>query len=205
MATPEGNKQMPNTYKCPRCRTALIKGVRKNDIDVWACPNHDGVAITLSEAWGHLQDDEVKAIWKAAKNGQPSSLKSPIFGKQMVRIEISVDNDEAEGNQGPDAFQIELDVSVDEQFIWFDAGELERMPDDIPNAPMSEEERKHIDEITKQFGDSLMRSFHKRENESLDGRLLNFVSAHKRMKVVHAWLAGLIERMTPGEASSPRR
>ena len=48
-------------------RATLIKGTQKNDIDCWACPNHDGVGITVSEAWGHLQDDEVKAIWKAAK------------------------------------------------------------------------------------------------------------------------------------------
>jgi hypothetical protein len=34
----------------------------------------------------------------------------------MVRIEITVDSDEEEGNRGPVAFQIELDVSVDEQY-----------------------------------------------------------------------------------------
>jgi len=192
-------------YNCPRCGTALTKGTQKTDLDVWACPNQDGVGITVSEAWGHLQDDEVKAIWNAAKNGQPSPLKSPVFGRDMVRIAISVDSDEEESNRGPDAFQMELDVSVDEQFIWFDSGELERMPDDIPNPAMSEEERKHIDEIAQQFGDSIMAGYHKRENESLDGKLLNFVASHKRMKRVHERLAGLVEAITPGESFSDKK
>jgi hypothetical protein len=177
---------------------ALTKGTQKNDIDIWACPNQDGVGMTLSEAWGHLQDDEVKAIWSAAKNGQPSHLKSPVRGTDMVRIEIPVDGDEEEGNRGSDAFQMELDVSVDEQFMWFDAGELERMPEDLPNPAMSEEERRHIDEIAQQFGESIMAAYHKRENESVDGRLLNFVASHKRLKRIHAQLARMVEAITPG-------
>jgi hypothetical protein len=188
---------VPIDYHCPRCRTTLIKGSLKNDIDSFACPNHDGVGITLSEAWGHLQDDEVKAIWRAAKTGRPSPLKSPLFGRDMVRIEITVDSDEEDGNRGPDTFELELDVSVDEQFIWFDAGELERMPDDLPNRPLSEAERAQIDAISRQFGDSLMASFHQRENASLSGRLLSFVAAHKRMQKVHASLARMIDAITP--------
>jgi Zn-finger nucleic acid-binding protein len=183
---------MPIETNCPRCRTPLTKGTLKNDIDSWACPNHHGVGITLSEAWGHLQDDEVKAIWSAAKNGQPSDLKSPALGKEMVRIEITVDSDEEEGNRGPDAFQIELDVSVDEQFIWFDAGELEKMPEDIPNPQMSEGERKHIEEIAQEFGDSMMANYDKRENESVTGKLYNFVASHRRMK-------RFIEAILPGK------
>ena len=167
-------------------------------MDTWACPNLDGVGMTLSEAWGHLQDDEVKAIWSAARNGQPSLLKSPIRGTDMVRIELLVDSDEEEGNRGSGAFQMELDVSIDEQFIWFDSGELERMPDDIPNPAMSREERNHIDEIAQQFGESIMANYHKRENESLDGKLLNFVAAHKRLKRVHEQLARMVESITPG-------
>ena len=185
-------------YHCPRCQTPLIKNTQKSDFDTWACPNHDGVGMTLSEAWGHLQDDEVKAIWRAAKNGRPSELKSPVFGRDMVRIEITVDEDEEDGNRGPGAFQMELDVSVDEQFIWFDAGELERMPDDIPNPPLSEAERKQIDAIAQQFGDALMASFHKSEDESLSGRMLNFVAAHKRLQQLHGSLARMVEAITPG-------
>ena len=93
-------------YACPRCRATLRKGTHKAGMDSWACPNHHGVAITLAEAWGHLQDDEIKAIWQAAKNGRPSGLKSPLRGTAMTRIEIPVDGDEEEGNRGPDAFQI---------------------------------------------------------------------------------------------------
>jgi Zn-finger nucleic acid-binding protein len=178
--------------KCPRCGTALIQGTQKNDIDAWACPNHHGVGITLSEAWGHLQDDEIRAIWRAAKNGQPSAPNSPALAGNMVRIEITVDSDEEEGNCGPGVFQIELDVDVDEQFIWFDSGELERMPDDLPNPDMSEEERKHVEEIAQQFGESIMTNYHKRENESLEGKLYNFVASHKRMKQ-------LVEAITPGK------
>lgn len=184
-------------YKCPQCRAPLIKATQENGIDCWACPSQDGFAITLSEAWGHLQDDEVKAIWKAAKTGQPSPLKSPVLGTDMVRIEITVDDDEEEGNRGPGAFQIELDVSVDEQFIWFDAGELERMPDDLPNTAISVDERRRLDEIARQFGDSIVANYQNRENESLDGKLLNFVASHKRMQRVHGRLARMLEAITP--------
>ena len=133
-------------------------------------------------------------------NGHSSRLKSPVLGRDMRRIEISVDSDEEEGNRGPGAFQMELDVNVDEQFIWFDSGELERMPDDIPNPPLSEEERKQIAEISQQFGDSIMAAYHKRENESLDGKLLNFVASHKRMRRVHERLARMVEAIMPGKS-----
>ena len=179
-------------YTCPRCGTTLTKGTHKNDIDSWACSNHHGVGISLSEAWGHLQDDEVKAIWSAAKNGHASPLKSPVLGKDMVRVEIAVDGDEEVGNRGPGAFQVELDVDVDEQFIWFDSGELERLPDDLPNPQMSEEDRKHLEEMAQQFGDQIMANYYKRENESLEGKLYNFIASHKRMKRV-------VEAIVPGK------
>jgi Zn-finger nucleic acid-binding protein len=173
--------------KCPRCSTTLVKGTQKNGIDGWACPNHHGVGITVTEAWNHLQDDEIRAIWRAAKKGEPSALD-----RNMVRVEITVDGDEEEGNRGSGAFQMELDVDVDEQFIWFDSGELERMPDDLPNPQMSEEDRKHVEEIAQQFGESIMANYRKRENESLDGKFYNFVASHKRMKQ-------LVEAITPGK------
>jgi hypothetical protein len=161
--------------------------------------------MTLSEAWGHLQDDEVKAIWSAAKSGQATSLKSPLRGTEMVRIEIPVDADEEEGNRGPGAFPMELDVSVEEQFIWFDSGELDRMPEDIPNPAMSAEDRRHIDEVAQQFGESIMAAYHKRESDSLDGRLLNFVASHKRLKIVHERLARMVEAITPRDTVRDKR
>ena len=178
--------------KCPRCGITLVKGTQKNGIDSWACPDHHGVGITLNEAWSHLQDDEIRAIWRAAKDGEAAALKSSTLNGNMVRIKVTVDGDEQEGNRGPDAFEIELDVDVDEQFIWFDSGELERMPDDLPNPPMSEEDRKHVEEIAQQFGESIMANDRKRENESLDGKLYNFVASHNRMKQ-------LVEAILPGK------
>jgi hypothetical protein len=126
-------------YLCPQCR-AVLKGVTKGDFDTWECSAGHGVGVTLTEAYNHLQEDEIHAIWQAAKTAPPSSLRSPVLGQPMVAVTVTVDDDEIEGNQGPGAHLVTLDVAPDEQFLWFHVVDLAAMPADLPNPLPSAEE-----------------------------------------------------------------
>ena len=59
---------------------------------------------------------------------------------------------EGEPGDGPDIGSVEIDVDVPNQFVWFDAGELEELPVDLPDAQPSPEELARITEIAAQFG-----------------------------------------------------
>lgn len=134
------------TYLCPQCRSTMA-AVKKDDFDTWECKDGHGVGFTVSEAHGRLQEDEIRSIWQAAKSAPPSSLKSPILGRPMVAITIVVDDDEIEGNEGPGARPVTVDVCLDEQFLWFQVVALENMPLDLPNPPAPPEELARIHQI----------------------------------------------------------
>jgi len=133
-------------YLCPKCRISLAP-VTKGDFDTWECADGHGVGLTLTEAYGHFQEDEIRAIWKAAKDAPRSSLKSPVLGHPMVAITVAVDDDEIEGNEGHGARLVTLDVAPDEQFLWFEVGEFNSMPGDLPNPAPSAEEQARLEEI----------------------------------------------------------
>lgn len=134
------------TYLCPQCRSTMA-AVKKDDFDTWECTGGHGVGFTVTEAHGRLQEDEIRAIWQAAKSAPQSSLKSPILGRPMVAVTIVVDDDEIEGNEGPGARPVTLDVCPDEQFLWFQVVALESMSRDLPNPPAPPEELARIHQI----------------------------------------------------------
>lgn len=139
-------------YLCPKCRTSLLP-VTKGDFDTWECADGHGVGLTLTEAYGHFQEDEIHAIWKAAKNGPKSSLQSPALGQPMVAVTVAVDDDEIKGNEGPGSRLVTLDVAPDEQFLWFHVGDFHSMPGDLPNPLPSAEELARVEVIRAQAKD----------------------------------------------------
>lgn len=143
--------------RCPICGDQLRLG-RHDELDHWACPHAHGFAITLTEAYGQLQDDEISRLWQLARQAPPGPLRSPFGSHLMVRFELSYDDDEhPHGHElaGPSLGTVELDVDLEHQFIWFDEGEFEQLPADLPNEPVSEEILAREAQIREQFGDDL--------------------------------------------------
>ncbi|MEZ5270412.1 MAG: hypothetical protein R2789_18335 [Microthrixaceae bacterium] len=116
--------------RCPHCQVELELGAT-GEVDHWSCPRPHGLAMTLSEAHGRLQNDEVAELWELALEAPQGPLPSPFGGPNMVRFVLPWDLDEArEGEPGDteNLGAVELDVDLDNRFIWFDTGELEELP-----------------------------------------------------------------------------
>jgi hypothetical protein len=157
-------------YQCPRCRSTLA-AVTNGNFDTWECREGHGIGLTLTEAYGRLQEDEIRAIWAAAKDAPASALKSPVLGHPMVAITVTVDDDELEGNEGPGAHLVTLDVAPGEQFLWFHVVDLESMPTDLPNPQPSKEEVAKLEALRKQSSNAIERDLAARDADDVGYRI----------------------------------
>lgn len=151
------------SYSCPQCRAALV-AVAKGEVDTWECADGHGVGLTLSEAYGHFQEDEIRAIWKEAQGAPQSALLSPLLGHPMVSITVAVDEDETEGNRGEGARFVTLDVAPAEQFLWFEVIDYTAMPADLPNPPPSAAEVAKMEELAKMSREGIAKAAEARES-----------------------------------------
>lgn len=153
------------------------------ELDYWSCPAGHGLAMTLSESHQRLQDDEVAELWQLARAAEPGPLTSPFGRRRMVRVTLPYDADEAPagessgtadaGTQGT----VVLDVDLEEQFIWFDAGELDLLPEDLANPEPSAEELAQIAQIRATFGRDLEADQDARDDHELSERIYRHIAA----------------------------
>jgi hypothetical protein len=159
---------------CPIGGEALQLG-SSGEVDHWSCPAGHGLALTLSEGHARLQDDEVAELWQRARAAGPGPLDSPFGRRRMVRLELPYDADELPtdapgGGQAP-AGVVVLDVDLEEQFIWFDAGELDALPEDLANAAPAAEVLAREAEIRARFGADVEDALAARDDHELTERL----------------------------------
>lgn len=161
--------------KCPQCSAELKLG-KNGQVDAWSCPAGHGLGITISEAYGRVQEDEIHRIWEAAKTAPPARHSCPLCGDPMVSVTVGVDLDEAaEGEAGdqPDTAHVSLEVCRDDPFFWFDAGELDGFPQDLPNPEPSPEEQKKIDLVVNTFARNLEQAYEAEENRGIMNKVAN--------------------------------
>ena len=91
----------PDSPTCPTCQAVLALGANGYDT-FWSCPNGHGAACTMTAAYGHVQEDEIKAIWQGSKDAAAGERSCPMCGTPMVDVSVKVDADEAEANQPGD-------------------------------------------------------------------------------------------------------
>jgi len=142
---------------CPTCREELT--LQADDtFDAWVCPSGHGLAFTLSEAYERLREDEIHEIWQRARSADvaTSTRGCPMCGATMVAVPCE---------------SITLDVCVIDEVLWFDAGELDRLPPDVPAAAPSAEEAAQLETVTEQFGDALTAGWDAEEQATITGRL----------------------------------
>jgi hypothetical protein len=130
--------------------------------------------MTLSESYERLQEDEIGLLWSLARDAAPGPLGSPFDGTPMRRFALPYDADEvpegADGD-GADLGTVQIDVDVANQFVWFDAGELDVLPEDRPDPEPSAAELAKVAEIATQFGAGIESAAHEREADDLSERL----------------------------------
>ena len=165
---------------CPVCGVELQLG-SSGALDRWSCTAGHGLAMTLSESYERLQEDEIGNLWKLALDADTGPLLSPFDGIPMRRFSLPYDADEipeGEPGDGPDLGSVEIDVDVANEFVWFDAGELDRLPVDLPDAEPTAEELAKIAEITAQFGAGIEAAAHEREADDVAEKFYRRVAGH---------------------------
>ncbi len=166
---------MYGSPQCPRCGAELKLGA-SGRLDAWACLAGHGVGLTLSEVHERAQEDELSRLWEAAQTAASGGHACPMCDRAMVTVTIGVDSDELVDRRvedTPEASRVSLEVCRDDQFIWFDPGELDELPEDLPDAQPSAAEVVQIDRITTAYERELDAAY---EDDSLLGRFADRVS-----------------------------
>lgn len=165
---------------CPICGIELQLG-SSGPLDYWSCTAGHGLAMTLSESYERLQEDEIALLWQRARAGEAGPLSSPFDGRPMARVTVDADADEVPDGQrgdGPSSGSVAVDVDVANQFVWFDAGELDELPADLPDAEPTPEQLAAEAEIVARFGAAIEAAGDERESHELTERLYRRVARH---------------------------
>jgi len=158
---------------CPVCGVELQLG-SSGALDRWTCTAGHGLALTLSESYERLQEDEIGRLWQLARDAAPGPMPSPFDGVPMRRFSLPYDEDElpeGEPGDGADIGSVEIDVDVANQFVWLDAGELEALPEDLPDPEPSAVELEKVAEIAAQFGAGVEAAARERDAGDVTERL----------------------------------
>jgi Zn-finger nucleic acid-binding protein len=161
--------------QCPQCSAGLKLGA-SGRLDAWACPDGHGVGFTLSELHERAQEDELARLWESAATASAGKHACPMCDRAMVTVTIGVDADELVERRvedTADSARVTLEVCRDDQFIWFDPGELDELPEDLPEPKPSAAEVAEIDRITTAYEREVAAAF---EDDSLLGRFADKVS-----------------------------
>src|SRR3954471_3072169 len=89
----------PDSPTCPTCQAVLVLGANGYDT-FWSCPNGHGAACTMTAAYGHVQEDEIQAIWQGSKDAAPGERPCPMCGSPMVDVSVGVDAGEPPPGDG---------------------------------------------------------------------------------------------------------
>lgn len=105
--------------KCPRCQCELVNDRYQNKILSFFCPSCRGQAVTISGLRKLGVDEEnTRNFWLAAAKGKlGSKLNCPECNGEMRIIKV---------DDGQCKFFIDLCQKC--QLLWFDSGELEKIP-----------------------------------------------------------------------------
>lgn len=176
---------------CPTCGSELKRTVT-GDLATWVCPSGHGAGLTVTEEYQHVQDDEIHRAWEAAKTAQPGPRSCPICGRAMVVVTLDYSSDEKPDVTADDKLGREtIDVCTEDELIWFDPGEYEALPADLPNPEPSADELAQIASIRQAFGDQLVDAAHHRDDASLTGHMYRHLCGHPFITGVaqrHRWL-----------------
>jgi Zn-finger nucleic acid-binding protein len=149
------------TANCPTCN-AELKLTNHDTFDSWVCPAGHGLAATLSELYERAQEDEIHRLWALARaatgSGPAAGRACPMCQRAMVSITVPTDSDEAEEGQPgdtADGAEVPVEVCVVDEVVWFEAGELEQLPRDLPDPQPTAEQEAALADIRRQFGEQI--------------------------------------------------
>lgn len=167
--------------RCPRCQDELVLGAR-GELNPWSCRHGHGLGFTLTEAYERLQEDEIAQLWQRAREESRRGVACAFCTGPMTLVRVEADPDEileGEENDGVATYAVDLDVCVDDQFIWFDPEELGGMPEDRPDPEPTAEELAAIERIRERFRAGMEAAWDDRDDDKLSERLYRKVARHR--------------------------
>lgn len=120
---------------CPRCKCELIQYHYQNKIISFSCPECYGQALTIGalRTLG-VEEENTRSFWIAASKGKlGAQLSCPECSGEMRMIKV---------DDGQCKFFIDLCLKC--QLLWFDTGELEKIP---VNSPQNDDMSQRTKEI----------------------------------------------------------
>lgn len=147
---------------CPICKASL-QLTPDGEFNSWVCPAGHGRAATLSELYERMQEDEIHRLWSLAKASWVASepvtgRACPMCDRLMVTITVPTDVDEVDEGQpgdGADTGLETVDACVVDEVIWFEEGEIDEFPADLPDAQPTAAEDAALATIRRDFATSL--------------------------------------------------
>jgi membrane associated rhomboid family serine protease/Zn-finger nucleic acid-binding protein len=111
---------------CPRCSLRL-KAVRSAAGISWGCPRCGGAAVAMPVLRSKIVAEALRRVWGAAVESPAGDLRCPSCSRAMLRRAPAIDGGD-----------IALDLCRPCQLVWFDPGEIERLPRVPPSPPAKE-------------------------------------------------------------------
>ena len=127
---------------CPTCNAPLTL-TPHDTFDSWVCPAGHGLAATLSELYEQADENAIHQLWAAARQAGATGATGPRACPMCARPMVTI--------AAPKA----LDVCLADEVIWFDAGELEQLPPDQPDAVPTAAQDAALETIRKNYAASL--------------------------------------------------
>ena len=158
----------PDSPICPVCQANLALGAN-GLTGFWSCPNGHGAACTVTAAYGHVQDEEIRAIWQASATAAAGARACPMCGHAMVEVPA-----DAAAAAGAQAAKVQVDVCRDDELFWLDAGEADQLPKSDPQTPLTAEQERGLAEIRQTFDDALDQGA--RDSEGVFDRLTDRIA-----------------------------
>ncbi|MEM7337387.1 MAG: hypothetical protein AAF467_02000 [Actinomycetota bacterium] len=173
---------------CPDCPAPLVL-THTGTLDSWVCPTGHGLGLTLTESYEQLQEDEIRELWQLVRHpaATEANRACPMCRRAMRLVDAEYDSDEAlagEAGDGPAEGSVELDVCEPCQVLWFEQGELEAFPEDLPDPEPTGEELQALATIRETFGQSLVDAYEAREASKVSEQI--YRRFLRRSRVLHS-------------------
>jgi Zn-finger nucleic acid-binding protein len=147
--------------KCPQCQVELTLG-GGDSAPYWSCPNGHGLACTMTAAYGRIDDAQIQGIWHASENAPEGSRACPMCGKAMVEVPASAGS------------ALKVDVCRDDEVFWLDSGEVDKLPEETPDAPPSAEEEANLQKIRDEFDTGIDKAIRDANTDVVDRIIRRF-------------------------------
>lgn len=168
---------VPIVPRCPECRHDLVLTSDRN-FDTWSCRDEHGIAVSTVEGAHRFQDDELELFLRGWTSGTLSERPCPTCEASMRTVGVAIDDDEDRSNNaGSDqsaSQKIEAEVCRNCLILWFDQGEMDKLPANLPNATFeaSPEQQKVLDNIRHEAVAVLNERYANEDANSFTERLL---------------------------------